>query len=189
MRWLPHLCLLGVASLMLLVAQLKHLPTEEALRVAFDVQATTDDRIWAAHLAANRATEPDIRLGQTLVSTFLDAEDERLREAAVLIDLCRHAQRPASAPPGSSPPLQDAYAYGALTPEGWTPHRYRTLLFHRRKVGGSYVGGVRRMDLVEATWLIDAIRGAPLAPTEEIAAYMTKRAVAPAAYQPRNRPR
>ncbi len=185
MRWLPHLGLLALMASMLVVARVKHLPTDEAIQIAFDHDAPTDDRLWAMHVAANRATESDPRLGDALVREFLGASDERLVEAAVLIDLCRHAQRPPGAPAGAGPPLQDAYTYGRLPAEGWTAHRFRTLMLHRRKVGGSQVGGVRRMDLTEATWFIDTLRGGPLPPTAEVQAYLTYRAQAPAAYQPK----
>ncbi|MEM6569135.1 MAG: hypothetical protein AAF726_05165 [Planctomycetota bacterium] len=175
MRWLPHLSLLGIAALMLVVARVRHVPTPEALQTAFDETADADDRIWATHLAACRATEADLRLGESLVTSFLDSGDDRLAEAAMLIDLCRHAVRGNDAPAGASPPLQDAYAYGRLGPSGWTPHRFRTLMFYRRKVGGSYVGGVRRMDLTELTWLIAAIRGEAIPPSDVIAEYLTER--------------
>ena len=48
-------------------------------------------------------------------------------------------------------------------------------MFYRRKVGGSYVGGVRRMDLTELTWLIAAIRGEAIPPSDVIAEYLTER--------------
>ena len=58
----------------------------------------------------------------------------------------RHALRPVDAV-GTPPPLQEAYTYAPLPPEGWTPHRFRTYVLHRHKVGGMHVGGVRRLVL------------------------------------------
>lgn len=181
MSWRPHLLLLGAALLMVVLARGMHVPTERALATAFDANAPSDERIWGMHLAASRATELDPRLGSELARAFLSSEDRRLREAAVLVDLCRHAERRGGA--GSTPPLQEEYAYAPLGPEGWTPHRYRTYVFHRRKVGGSHVGGVSRMDLTECQWLIDAIQGRPLPGTQVIEDHRIQRAMAPAAFQ------
>lgn len=176
MRWLPHLVLLGAAALMLLVAQLKHLPTAEARQIALDPAAAVDDRVWAIHVVANRATEVDRELGENLVNALMDSEDERLREASVLIDLCRHALRPVDAV-GTPPPLQEAYTYAPLPPEGWTPHRFRTYVLHRHKVGGMHVGGVRRLVLPEVNWYLAARRGDPLPPSAEIQEHLARREI------------
>ena len=119
--WAPHILLVATALGMVLVAALKHTSTEEALRIAFDDEASTDERLWAAHVAANRATSRDPRLGDTLVRAFLAAEDERLREGALTIDLSRHAIHPPGARPDAAPPLQSAYVYAAPGMAGTPP--------------------------------------------------------------------
>lgn len=181
MSWRPHLALASVALLMTLTAWAKHVPTDRAMAVAFDPDAPTDERIWAMHLAACRATEVDPRLGDDLARAFLASDDLRLREAALLVDLCRHADRPGG--PGNTPPLQEKYAYGPL-PDGWTPHRLRSYVFHRRKVGGSHVGGVFRMDMTECRWMIDAIQGRPLPETGVIEDHRNQRGSEAATYYP-----
>ena len=176
---MPHLVLLAIAASMALVAGVKHLSTEEALRVAFDGEAPTDDRLWAAHVAANRATVRDPRLGDALVRAFLADDDERLREGALTIDLSRHAIHPPGARPDAAPPLQSAYVYAALEGGEYTPHRVRSRVLFRRKVGGSSVGGIRRMALPEARWFMDSLRGTPLPPREEIDRYLIERSREP----------
>ena len=177
--WMPHLALMAIAAAMTLVAGAKHTSTEEALRIAFDAEAPTDERLWAAHLAANRATARDPRLGDGLVREFLAAEDERLREGALTIDLSRHAIHPPGTRPDAAPPLQSAYVYAALEDGEYTPHRVRSRVLFRRKVGGSSVGGIRRMALPEARWFMDSLRGTPLPPRAEIDRYLMERSREP----------
>lgn len=177
--WVPHILLVATALGMVLVAALKHTSTEEALRIAFDDEASTGDRLWAAHVAANRATSRDPRLGDTLVRAFLAAEDERLREGALTIDLSRHAIHPPGTRPDAAPPLQSAYVYAAPGDGGYTPHRVRSRVLFRRKVGGSSVGGIRRMALPEARWFMDSLRGTPLPPRAEIDRYLVERSREP----------
>ena len=83
---MPHLVLLAIAASMALVAGAKHLSTEEALRVAFDGEAPTDDRLWAAHVAANRATVRDPRLGDALVRAFLAEMQPLSREIVAFLE-------------------------------------------------------------------------------------------------------
>ena len=116
---------------MVVVAAAKHTSTEEALRIAFDGEASTDERLWAAHLAANRATTREPRLGDALVRSFLAADDERLREGALTIDLSRHAIHPPGTRPDAAPPLQSAYVYAALEDGEYTPHRVRSRVLFR----------------------------------------------------------
>lgn len=177
--WQPHLILVGLALGMVLVARVKHTSTEEAIQTAFDDTASTDDRLWAAHLAANRATERDPRLGDALVRAFLADEDERLREGALTIDLCRHAVHPPGARPDAAPPLQSAYVYSASGGGEYTPHRVRSYVLFRRKVGGSSVGGIRRMALPEARWFLDSLRGKPLPSRQKIERYLVDRSREP----------
>lgn len=175
--FLPHIVLAVLAAVMIAVARAGHVTTEEAFATAFDETASTDDRIWGMHLAAGRATEFDRRLGVQLVNVFLASDDEKLREAAHLIDLCRHAVRPPGAPSTAAPPLQDAYAYGPLPGERWTAHRLRCLVLHRRKVGGSIVGGIRRMELAEVQWFLDSLAGKPGPLKTEMQRYFNQRAL------------
>ncbi len=183
MKWLAHILLVVLAICMVAVARLNHLPTEDAFRIAFDESADADERIWAMHVAANRATKKDPRLGDELARAFLSSGDERLREAAMLIDLCRHTIRPEGVPADAPPHLQDAYAYASAPgsapggPPGgeWTPHRLRSYVLHRRKVGGVRVGGNQRMDLIEARWFVAALTGAPLPPSDVIDAHFEER--------------
>ncbi|QDV07562.1 hypothetical protein Poly30_30880 [Planctomycetes bacterium Poly30] len=174
--WLPHIALVLVAALMVLVGRARHTATEDALRTAFDPTADADERIWAMHLIANRATEVDPRLGVDLVESFLSSESDKVREAAHLIDLCRHAIQPPGAPAGAAPPIQDGYAYGSLPGDVWTPHRIRCLVLHRRKVGGSAVGGIRRMELAEAEWFLDSLAGKRSPSKKEVQRYFNERA-------------
>jgi hypothetical protein len=177
--WIPHVALLATAAVMVVVAAAKHTSTEEALRIAFDGEASTDERLWAAHLAANRATTREPRLGDALVRSFLAADDERLREGALTIDLSRHAIHPPGTRPDAAPPLQSAYVYAALEDGEYTPHRVRSRVLFRRKVGGSSVGGIRRMALPEARWFMDSLRGTPLPPRKEIDRYLIERSREP----------
>ena len=78
------------------------------------------------------------------------------------------AIQPPGAPDGAAPPIQDGYAYGALPAGEWTPHRIRCLVLHRRKVGGSAVGGIRRMELAEAGWFLDSLAGKPSPTRKEV---------------------
>ncbi len=173
--WLPHVILVAVAFVMIGIAKAKHMSTESALATAFDTSAAPDDRIWAMHVAANRATEFDPRLGVNLVETFLQSESDKVREAALLVDLCRHAVRGPNALEGAPPPIQEAYAYSPLPGGVWAPHRIRSLVLHRRKVGGSGVGGVRRMELAEAQWFLDSLAGNPMPTADEVSKYFTMR--------------
>ncbi len=178
--WLPHVVLVLAGMATFAVARVQHLSTAEALRIAQDRDAPTADRIWAAHIAANRATERDPELGVDLTADLLTSEDERLREYALTIDLCRHAILPPTAPMAASPPLQSSYAYGPLPPGGWTGHRIRSLILYRRKVGGSRVGGVRRMELDEVRWFTDSLDGGPPPSVEEVRGYFSARDLQPA---------
>ncbi|MFT5733946.1 MAG: hypothetical protein ACJAZN_003229 [Planctomycetota bacterium] len=174
--WLPHVALVAIACAMVVFARAQHQDTEAAMQTAFDADADPDDRIWAMHLVANRATEVDPRLGVGLVESFLASDSDKVREAAHLIDLCRHAIQPPGAPDGAAPPIQDGYAYGALPAGEWTPHRIRCLVLHRRKVGGSAVGGIRRMELAEAGWFLDSLAGRPSPTRKEVQRYFNQRA-------------
>ena len=173
--WLPHAVLMALAFAMIGVAKFKHLSTEDALGIAFDASADSNDRIWAMHLAANRATSFEPRLGVDLAKLFLSSSDDKVREAALMVDLCRHAVRASNALPGAPPPLQEAYAYGPLPGNEWAPHRIRSVVLHRRKVGGSGVGGIRRMELAEAQWFLDSLAGKPMPSAEEVSKYFTTR--------------
>ncbi len=174
--WLPHIALGCFAVVMVIVAQAKHISTDDAIATAMDPTADSADRIWAMHLAANRAQEVDPKLGVDMAQAFLSSEDELLREAALLVDLCRHAVRPESAPALSGPPLQNAYAYAPLPGDQWTPHRIRCLILHRRKVGGAAIGGVRRMELAETGWFLGSLAGEPPPTVQEVKRYFKQRA-------------
>lgn len=173
--WLPHIVLVALACAMIGVAKAKHVSTEAAMATAFDAAAEPNERIWAMHLAANRATTFDPRLGVDLAESFLKSESDKVREAALLIDLCRHAVRGPTALDGAPPPIQEAYAYSKLPGNVWAPHRIRALVLHRRKVGGSGVGGVRRMELAEAQWFLDSLAGNPMPSAKEVSQYFNMR--------------
>ena len=173
--WLPHVVLVALACSMIGVAKAKHISTEAATAIALDPSAEPDERIWAMHLAANRATAMDPGLGIELAQLFLQSDSDKVREAAFVIDLCRQAVRAPNAKPGAPPPIQAAYAYSAL-PEGvWTPHRIRSLVLFRRKVGGPSVGGIRRMALAEAQWFLDSLAGKPMPSKSEVTKYFNIR--------------
>jgi hypothetical protein len=173
--WLPHVVLIAIAFAMVGVAKAKHLSAESALEIAFDKAADPDDRIWAMHVAANRGTAVDPRLGVDLVNSMLESDSDKVREAALLVDLCRHAVRGPDAVEGAPPPLQEAYAYSPLPGGKWTPHRVRSLVLHRRKVGGSGVGGNRRMELPEVQWFLDSFTTKPMPTAKEVSKYFTMR--------------
>ena len=185
--WRPHILLLVVATAVVVRAVATHVPTEEALRVAFDPDADAGARIESAHLAACRATSRSARLGEELTHSFLDAEDELLREAAVTIDLCRHALERTGDGDERTPPLQEAYVYGPMGPGGMTPHRLRALILHRRKVGGKAVGGIGRISSTEADWFLRTLRGDALPPTPQMTAYFQSRDMASRRTRPRSR--
>lgn len=185
--WRLHILLLAVAAAVVARAGATHVTTEEALRVAFDRDAGASDRIRSAHIAACRATARSARLGEELARTFLEADDELLREAAVTIDLCRHALERTGDRDERTPPLQEAYVYGPLGPEGMTPHRLRALILHRRKVGGKSVGGIGRISSTEADWFLRTLRGDALPPSSEMSSYFQRRGMPPQRTRPHSR--
>lgn len=185
--WRTHMVLLAVAVAVLARAVATHVTTEEALRVAFDPRSAPDARIEAAHLAACRATTRSARLGEELTRAFLDAEDDLLREAAVTIGLCRHALKRTGDGDERTPPLQEAYVYGQMGPDGMTPHRLRALILHRRKVGGKAVGGIGRISSTEADWFLRTLRGDALPPTPQMTAYFQSRDMPSRRTRPRSR--
>lgn len=185
--WRLHIILLAVAAAVVTRAATTHVSTEEALRVAFDPDAGSSERIRSAHIAACRATARTARLGEDLARTFLEADDELLREAAVTIDLCRHALERTGDGDERTPPLQEAYVYGPMGPEGMTPHRLRALILHRRKVGGKSVGGIGRISSTEADWFLRTLRGDALPPSSEMTAYFQSRGMPPQRTRPRSR--
>jgi len=186
--WLPHIALLALAFVMCVVAWSKHIGDGEALATALNEEASTEDRIWAMHVAANRATQVDPRIGYDVAKSFLASDDELLREAGLLVDLCRHAIRPTEPTDSPGPPLQEAYAYGPLPSTGWTPHRIRSLILHRRKVGGAALGGVRRMALEEAQWFLDSLAGVDPPTAEDVRAYFKERVQSSPLAYPRSYP-
>lgn len=170
--WTIHVTLLLCAAATAAKGLVSHTATEEAWETAFDESAEADDRIWAIHLAANRGTERSERIGRDLTLSLLGSRDERLREVALLIDVCRHTYHPTGSPPHASPPLQDRYVYGPLPRGEWTPHRLRSLILYRRKVGGLGVGGINRMTSTEGDWILRTLRGDALPPSAEIDRYL-----------------
>ncbi len=170
--WSIHIALLVAAILFVAKGVATHTSTEEAWETAFDESAAPDDRIWAIHLASNRATERSDRIGRDLALSLLGSRDLRLREVALLIDVCRHAFNPLEAPTNTSPPIQDRYVYGPLPRGEWTPHRLRSLILYRRKVGGLPVGGINRMTSTEGDWILRTLRGDDLPPSDEIDRYL-----------------
>ncbi|MEC8510657.1 MAG: hypothetical protein VX015_00815 [Planctomycetota bacterium] len=185
--WRPHILLLAIAGAVIVRAAATHVSTEEAMRVAFDDEADARARIESAHVAACRATARSARLGEDLARAFLEAEDELLREAAVTIDLCRHALERSGDRDERTPPLQEAYVYSPLGPDGMTPHRLRALVLHRRKVGGKAVGGIGRISSTEADWFLRTLRGAALPPTQQMTAYFQSRNIPSRLVRPRGR--
>ena len=185
--WRLHFILLAVAAAVIARAGATHVTTEEALRVAFDPEAASSDRIWSAHIAACRATARSARLGEGLTRSFLEADDELLREAAVTIDLCRHARERTGDRDKRTPPLQEAYVYRSMGPRGMTPHRLRALILHRRKAGGKPVGGIGRISSTEADWFLRTLRGDALPPSSEMNAYFQSRDMPPQNTRPRSR--
>lgn len=185
--WRLHLVLLGIAAALLVRAVIAHVPTEDALATAFDPAAPAAERIEAAHVVACRATERSERIGDALARAFLASDDELLREAALTIDLCRHALERRGDGDDRPPPLQEAYVYAPLPPEGMTPHRLRSLILHRRKVGGRMVGGIGRMSSTEADWFLRTLHGAELPPAAEISAYFQRRDAESRRPRPRGR--
>ena len=173
--WLPHVCLIALAGVLVAVAKAKHLSTEAATAIAFDETAAPDDRIWAMHVAANRASTIDTTLGVDLVKSFLQSGSDKVREAALVVDLCRHADSAPDAPDEALTPLQSAYTYSPLPGGIWAPHRIRCLVLQRRKVGGPEVGSVRRMELAEAQWFLDSLAGNPMPTAKEVSKYFTMR--------------
>lgn len=170
--WSIHVALLFVAAASVALGIASHTSSEEAWAIAFDESADADARIWAIHLAANRETERSSRIGRDLTLLLLGSRDERLREVALLNHVCRHTFNPAGASPNASPPIQDRYVYGPLPRGEWTPHRLRSLILYRRKVGGLAVGGINRMTSTEADWVLRTLRGDPLPPSPEIDLYL-----------------
>ena len=167
--WAPHIACVVVAAAMCAVAIARHVTADEAMAVAFDDAAPTGARIRAMQIAANRARERDARLGEGLAAAFLSSDDERLREAALLMDLARHHDGP------GRPPLQAAYVARALAEEGWTAHTLIARTIHRRKVGGPRYGGMGRMDRAEAGWFLEAMRTGEVPPPEVRDAYVRAR--------------
>jgi len=167
--WAPHLACLALAAAMVAAWAAGHVTREEAVAVAFDDEAAPGARIRAMQIAANRARVRDPRLGEGLAAAFLSSGDERLREAALLMDLARHHDGP------GRPPLQSAYVARALAEDGWTAHTLIARTIHRRKVGGPRYGGMGRMDRAEAGWMLEAMRTGATPPAEVLDAYVRAR--------------
>lgn len=170
--WTLHLLLLGLAAFIVGRAAASHQSVDDALRVALDADAEPGDRVWGAHVAANRARGQDPRIGDALAREFLGSDQELLREAALTIDFCRHAVARAGDLDRRPPPLQNAYVHGTLAEGPWTPHRLRSLVFHTRKAGGPGFGRTRAMTRTEAHWILRTLRGAALPPWAEVQAHV-----------------
>lgn len=169
LAWTPHIACVLAGLAMVVAWRAVHVTTDAALEVAFDPNAPTGARVRAMQIAANRVRERDARLGQGLVAAFLGSDDERLREAALLMDLARHHDGP------GRPPLQSAYVAETLALEGWTAHTLIARTIHRRKVGGPRYGGLGQMDRAEAGWLLEAMRTGAIPPAEVLNEYVRAR--------------
>lgn len=177
--WVPHIVLVVIAAVMVAVASSKHLSSEEAVAVALDPNASPEARVWASHVAANRATHVDPEIGVGVVTAFQASGIPLLAEASLLVHMCRHAVREPGAEPDSPPPLQNAYAYAGLANTPWNGHRIRSVILQRRKVGGTRVGGIKRIQYREAEWFIDSLLGEPLPDGNEIVRYLKDRTTGP----------
>ena len=147
-NWAPHIACCLVALACFVIASVRHMSTEDARARALDPNAPASERLWAAHIACERARTKDRVLGDDLVRAFCVAPDPRLAEFTMTTGLTKHSQGAKTEPP----PLQIEYLTTAFDPEVWTQHRLLTTLFYLRKGGGSRLGNVERLDLDEAGW-------------------------------------
>lgn len=172
--WVPHVVCALVAVVLIGVARTRHLSTDEARSIALDPAAPTDARLWAIHVAANRAHGRDPELGDALVRSLLRSEDPRLVEFALTMDLTRHFQ---GAPPRTGPPpLQTQHVNVALRNAPWTPHRLLATLLFMRKVGGPAFGNIERLDIDEAEWALEALTTGTVPPAPVLDAHFHRRA-------------
>lgn len=171
LAWLPHVVFVALGLACVAIARGRHLTDDEARAQAADVAASTDARIWAAHVAANREHERDLERGAELVDMLLAAEDVRLREAALTTSFVRLT----GGPPIGVPATQHHYVHRAIPQDHWTLHRFVASLIFGRKVGGAQYGGIERLDLEETAWLLDGLAGDPLPSDAELDAHFQAR--------------
>ena len=156
--WKPHLVCLAVLALEVGAALLAHRSPAELERVWREGSAS--ERLDALHVLANRGRPDPTRFDNAFIEALLREPDDRLKEAAFVIDLCKFRV----------PEVQNAYLAVIGTDY---PHWWRAYVIHRRKVGGFRVGGGSGLRRIELAWYLDALRELP-PPLEEVDAHLRR---------------
>lgn len=153
--WIPHLTLLAALAGMQAWSASAH-QSEDALWSLVD-EGSSPQRIEALHTLASRPSAQPSPAWTGLAEDLLRAEDPLLREYAGTLDLCRLVEKDER---GHPRPQQEAIIESATGPlDGAWWLQYVT---YRRKVGGSQVGGGKRLSLEEFEWYRAALRGEEL---------------------------
>ena len=153
-RWLPHLVTALVLLAELMIWGLVHRSDDE-LRSTFR-DGSTQRRLDALHVLANRGEVEPTRFGDSFVPRLLSDPDDRMKEAAFTNEVCR-----VFAPPT----IQSDYSRDAARfADDDLGHWWRSHVIHRRKVGGAGTPGEGGLKLQrqELAWFLDAVEGRPL---------------------------
>lgn len=156
--WWLHLACMVFLALEVAGAAWMHQSKEE-LESAWQ-RGSTQERLDALHVLTNRGRPDAQRFGSDFVAALLQEEDDRLKEAAFTIDLCKF----------ELPELQRKYL-GANGPD--YPHWWRAYVFHHRKVGGYPVGGGGGLTRQELAWYLEALRD-QVPPMDDIIAHLRR---------------
>jgi len=144
--WKPHLLCLAVLGLELGLALLTHRSSEDLERAWRE--GSVEERLDALHILANRDHPDPKRFDAAFLEALYHEKDDRLKEAAFTIDLCKFRV----------PDSQREYLKGSLPDAS---HWWRVFVIHARKVGGYSVGGGTALSRVELAWYLDALRDFP----------------------------
>lgn len=159
LRLLPHLFLLAVLIVELLVGA--GLRREESELRYLAREGTTEERLWAWHVLANR--DPDtLEYDDDANRDLLNDEDPRLVDYSFTIDVSRLV-RAAGITPRQEPRIRKRLRPGdALSSPDDVAEWWQRYVIYRRKVGGKTVGGQVRLRRDELRWYFDALAGRPL---------------------------
>ena len=107
------------------------------------------ERIGALHVLTNRDGCNPERFGREFVrQVFDEAEDARLREFMMTIDLCKF-----------EPPGVQLFRVELRMPRPPTPEWWRSFIFLKHKVGGGRVGANTRLELRDLEWTLQSLEG------------------------------
>ena len=156
--WKPHVVCLVILGLELGLAFVVHRSQDDLERAWRE--GSVQERLDALHVLANRDRPDSGRFDAAFLESLFREEDDRLKEAAFTIDVCKFYV----------PDRQSAY----LKVGGPDyPHWWRSYVIHRRKVGGYTVGGGGGLTRVELGWYLDALHDLS-PPMDEVDAHLRR---------------